>query len=262
MRFTPFAASAAVSGLALGFAAATADAASLSRISCKGQASGAKSISPETISTPGDGQTPLAIVSIVSAQLRIQDPVAGGLIVTRSTLDNTEAFGQGRPNGYAGGGPVNPTGPWLGVLWPFRDFADGYVPTTGGSPTPGNDIGRIASLGGGEFLVEGITGAMAFSTTNPASYMRGIPGNGATDFARYFAVDLSSTVPTVRDVLVTLENVEVRVLVRDDATGGLSVVNQRTPNTTLAVSIPAPGTAAVLLGLVPVACRRRRPAAA
>jgi hypothetical protein len=249
------AAAAGVAGASFGFS--SAEAASLSRITCKGQPSGAKSISPETISTPGDGQTPLGIVRILSAQLRIQDPVANGLMVFKSTLDNMEAFGQGLPNGYTGGGPLNPSGPWQGVLWPYRDFADGYVPTTGGT-TPGNDIGRIADLGGGNFLVEGINGAMSFNTSMPASYMRGIPGNGVNDFARYFAVDLLSTVPIERNVLVTLENVEVQVLVRDDMTGGLSVVNQRTADVNLSVNIPAPGSIAVLLGLVPMARRRRR----
>lgn len=249
---------AAVAAIVIAGVAQAAGAASLSRIGCKGQPNGAKSISPEAISDGGGGQLPPeAIVRIISAQLRITDPVAGGLVVTKSVLNPQEAYGAGLPNGYAGGGAFNPSGPWQGVLWPYRDFADGYVVRPVGGQL-GNDIGRIAQLSPTEFIVDGIFGEMAFDPDMPASFMRGIPGNGATDYARYFAVDLLSTVPTEREVMVTLENVHVEVLLRDLATGRTVLQEQAAPDVSLAVHIPAPASGVALLGLLGLRAGRRR----
>jgi hypothetical protein len=248
---------AAVAALVAVFAQEGAQAASLSRLTCKGQPSGAKSISPEATTDGGGGQLPEGIVRIISARLRISDPVADGLMVFKSDLTRPEAYGAGLPNGYSGGGSRNPSGPWEGLMWPFRDFADGYVTRPVGGPL-GNDIGTIMQTGPGDFVVDGIFGEMAFDTNNPASYMRGFPGNGASDFTRYFAVDLLSTSRLERDVMVVLENVEVQVLLRDPRSGEFSLENQRAPDVGLSVHIPAPTSGLLLMGLLPLAARRRR----
>jgi hypothetical protein len=197
------------------------------------------------------------VVAVLSAQLRISDPVAGGLRVLKSELTPQEAYGAGLPNGYTGGGPLNPDGLWLGLQWPFRDFADGYVPRPVGGPR-GNDIGNIVQSSPTEVLVRDIFGEMAFNPDIPSTYTRGFPGNGATDYARYFAIDLFSTVPQERNVTVMLENVMVAVLVREEGTGRVFVQTQSAADVSLEVHVPTPASGVLLLGLVPLAGRRRR----
>lgn len=249
---------AAVAAMVIAGIAGSAGAASLSRIGCKNKPNGIKTISPEAISDGGGGQLPPeAIVRIISAQLHITDPVAGGLLVTRSALTPQEAYGAGLPNGYTGGGAFNPSGPWQGVLWPYRDYADGHAARTTGGPL-GNDIGRIVQTSPNEFIVDGIIGEMAFDPTMPASFTRGIPGNGATDYAAYFAIDLLSTVTDEREVMVTLESVQVEVLLRDLSTGRTILQQQSAPDVSLTAHIPAPPSGTVLLGLLGLGARRRR----
>lgn len=249
---------AALAAIVIAGLAGSANAASLSRLGCKNKPNGVKSISPEAISDGGGGQLPPeAIVRIISAQIHITDPVANGLMVSKASLTPQEAYGAGLPNGYTGGGAFNPTGPWQGVLWPYRDYADGHVPRTTGDLL-GNDIGRIAQLSPTEYIVDGIIGEMAFDPNSPASFMRGVLGNGASDYARYFAIDLLSTVTDEREVLVTLENVQVEVLLRDLTTGRTILQQQSAPDVSLTAHIPAPPSGTVLLGLLGLGARRRR----
>lgn len=250
------AATAAVSIFVL---AGAADAASLiGRITCKMQPTGIKSISPETIATPGDGQIPLGIVRIVSAQFRLSDPVANGAMLVKTQLTAEEAWGAGLPNGHPAPPPNNMDGPWVGLMWPYRDFHDGYAGGTVGLP-PGNSVGTLDESGAaaGRYEVRDIAGAMAYDRQSPETYMRGIPGNGANDFVRFFSFDLIPTVDVPRDVLVTLENLEVEVLVRDEM-GDIFVERLRAPDVMTTVHIPAPGAAGLLGVGMGLAARRRR----
>jgi len=218
---------AAAAGMVL--ASQTAMGAIRSRLDCKNNTNGTKAISPETITDVGPPQNdPFAITRIVSARIRISDPVANALTVTKTMLTNEEAFGQGRPNGYTGGGPLNPSGPWQGLMWPYRDFNDGHAPAT--PPVArGNDVGTIVMTSPNTTVVDGIAGAMAVVPTTESSYLRGIPGNGATDYARFFSITLAFSDMSERDVIVTLESVEVDVLVRNRTTGQFSFDRQISP---------------------------------
>lgn len=227
------------------------------RLSCIEGAGGSKVLQPEAITDVGPGQVPEAVVAIVSARLRVIDAVpTAGLNVAKTTLTPQQAYGAGLPNGYTGGGPVNPAGPWVGLMWPFRDFNDRHADPGGVAFPPGNDVGAITTPGPGTYLVSGIGGAMAFSTTNPASYMRGMPGNGGSEYAAFFSIDVAPITPVRREVTVFLEDVVVRVLIRDEL-GRLMTEEQPAPGVSLRFEVPAPGAAApLLLGLL--AARRRR----
>ncbi len=54
-------------------------------------------------SGPGDGQTEPKGITDIRALIRVRvvDGIVGAMTITKSTLSNTEAFGQGRNNGYA-----------------------------------------------------------------------------------------------------------------------------------------------------------------
>lgn len=256
----PFIRSASAFAAAICAASAGVAEGARSLLNCLESPNGVKTIQPQSTTDVGPGQNPEAVVAILSARLRIVDSVPGaGLFITKSTLSAPLAFGGGQPNGYTGGGPRNPDGPWVGLTWPYRDFNDGYAPVGTGTPPLGNDIGTISPpgpLNPGQYLVSGIAGAMAFSPTNPNSYMRGIPGNGGNGFATYFSIDIGSTNPLRRMVTVFLEDVEVRALI-EDSDGRLITENQRAPDISLSFEIPTPASAPILLGLAALGRRRR-----
>ncbi len=231
-----------------------------SRLTCIDGSGGVKTLQPEAITDVGPGQVPEAVVAVLSARLRIVDslPTSGipGLAISKSTLAPQLAYGAGRPNGYTGGGSLNPAGPWVGLTWPFRDFNDGHADPGGAAFPLGNDVGMITAPSPGQYLVSGISGRMAFATTNPASYMRGIPGSGGADFATYFSIDIAPLVGTPRMVTVFLEDVVVRTLI-EDSDGRLVTQDQTAPPISLSFEIPSPACAPVLLGLAVLRRRRR-----
>lgn len=244
---------------AVGMCSAGAEAAR-SRLGCIELAGGVKQISPEGIAETGPGQLPEAIVAIRTARIRIVDSVTGAaqLRVTKSTLTPQQAYGAGLPNGYTGGGPRNPSGPWVGLMWPFRDFNDGYVPTTSGPPL-GNDVGDISPVAStsNEITVTGISASMAYSLSDPSTFQRGLPGNGGADFISFFSIDIAPTTPTIRNVTVFLEGVEYLTVISDE-NGRLVTQVQQAADVSLSFQVPAPGTAPVLGGMAILAMRRRR----
>lgn len=233
-----------------------------SRLACIDLVGAGKQITPEGIAETGPGQFPEAIVAIRSARIRVVDALGGTpqLRITKSTLTPQQAYGAGLTNGYSGGGPVNPTGPWVGLMWPYRDFNDGYVPST---PVrlAGNDVGTIAPIAGvaGQIAVTGIQAEMAYSLTDPATFRRGLPGNGGSDFVGYFSIDIRSTSSVERMVTVFLEDVEVLAVLSDE-NGRLFTQIQQAEDVSISFMIPSPTAAPVLAGLGLLAVRRRRTA--
>lgn len=231
-----------------------------SRLACIDLLGGAKQFIPESITETAPGQVPEAIVAIRSARIRVVDSLGGvaQLAVTKSTLTPQQAYGAGLPNGYSGGGPRNPSGPWVGLMWPFRDFNDGYAPSTPPRQL-GNDVGTISPVtgGGGEISVTGIQADMAFSLTDPTTFMRGLPGNGGTDFVGFFSIDIRSTSAVERMVTVFLEDVEVLAVLSDE-NGRLFTEIQQAEDVSLSFMIPSPAAAPLLAGLSLLATRRRR----
>ncbi len=219
---------------------------------------GVLNISPQGEPQPGGGQLPLSIVRILSAQVTVQDPIANGLVLTKGTLNPDQAYGLGLANGYAAPPPNNPSGPWRGLMWPFRDFNDGYAAVTGGV-TLGNDVGVIdnSMAAVGAYSASELIGAMSFSTTAPATYNRGVGGNGSLIATDFFRLEITSLVNIDREVSITLSNFRALILVRDDL-GRLTSEEFSATDTTVFARIPAPATgAAVAFGWL-ITSRRRR----
>jgi hypothetical protein len=229
------------------------------RLGCTPKAGGVKGLSPETLATPGGGQFPDAIVAILSANIHITDTIPNGLTLRKADLTPQQAYGLGLPNGHSVPPPNNPTGPWVGLMYPYRDFNDGYVPSTGMGFPPGNSVGVIDLTGAalGRYAVTEMVGRMDYRVSDPASYQRGIPGNGASDFAAFFQLDLVPLSGIERDIIVTLDGVSVRALVHD-INGVQSEVTLDAPTLQTTIHIPAPSTAAPLAALGLLIARRRR----
>ncbi|MCC6322772.1 MAG: hypothetical protein IT438_15200 [Phycisphaerales bacterium] len=206
---------------------------------------------------PGGGQEPEAIVRIVSATLRIQDPVPFGLAVTRGNLGPDRAYGLGLPNGYDAPPPNNSAGPWVGLMWPFRDFNDGYAPSTPPA-IPGNSVGEFESGGAaaGTYFVRNMVGAMAFDINDPTTYERGVFTDTGRD-PRFFKVELESLVDIGREVSVTLSDLRAVVLLRDEF-GNLRTQELAAPSVTISIFIPAPGAVGLMAMGGLLATRRAR----
>jgi len=100
---------------------------------------------------------------------------------------------------------------------------------------------------------------MNYTPTNPASWARGIPGNGVTDFARLFAFDIISTVPIERVVRIEVSEITATMLMRNGTTGQLFEQQFIFPASTLSIIIPSPGGAGLLaMGGLALGRRRRR----
>lgn len=241
------------------------------RIDCKQKPAGKKQVSPELVIGPDDPiiPDPVAIVAITSASIRVVDSLGGpsgfGLRLEKAELTPEEAYGFSRTGGYTAPPPNNPSGPWVGLLWPYRDFNDGYTtPGTTGLPR-GNEVGDIDSseAGFGRYFVRNITGRMSYDRDVPATYQRGLPGNGAMEFARFFSLDVTPIDMTEREVEVFFEGIAAEVLYTDEV-GRLLTTTVNFQNTSVRFIVPAPGTglALGLAGLAALGRRRRgRPAA-
>lgn len=219
-----------------------------------------KNINPEAEPKPGGGQYPEATLEIIAADLVVADSVPFGLIVRKGILGSDQAYGSGLPNGYTSPPPNNPAGPWQGLMWPFRDFNDGYASGSGAGFPPGNDVGTVDTslAGSGIYRVLGMVGAMNYDPMIPSTYQRGVGGNGADIPTDFFKIEIEAVDMTPRWVTVTLRNLTARVLVRNE-TGGLETQVVSADDVSIQVSIPSPTTGAAfgLLGLA-AAQRRRR----
>lgn len=220
---------------------------------------GVKTAIPTMDADPEPQQFPEAALGF-ALTVNVQDSVPGGLMLQKSALDAGEAYGFGLPNGYSSPPPADPTGPWQGLMWPFRDVADGYASPGGGAPG-GDSIGTIvpSTATPGLYQIFGVQGRMNYSPTNPNSWARGIPGNGVTDFARLFAFDIISTVPIERPVRIDISEITATMLMRNGDTGQLFEQEFVFPASTLTIIIPSPSGAGLLaVGALSLARRRRR----
>lgn len=207
---------------------------------------------------PGGGQAPEAVLQITSALVEISDPLPNALAVTRGTLPAQRAYGLGLPNGYTAPPPNNPDGPWQGLMWPYRDFNDGYA---GRVPAPpaGNDVGLIDLSGAssGRYFVRQMIGEMAYDINDPTTYRRGV-FVGDTDEVQFFKIELESLVETGREITVSLRAFSAVLLLRDES-GRLFTQEFNAPDTTITLYIPSPSSAGLLaLSCAGLAARRRR----
>ena len=204
----------------------------------------------------GGNLTPLAIVGL-NFNIQITDATSYfGTYLQRSTLTATEAWGQGLPNGYDSPPVTNPTGPWTGMNFGYRDAFDGVV--VDGTPG-GNDM----AAGNGWATVSDphtalISNIAAVMDWQHYGYHHGAPGNGVNDLAHVFSFDIvDRDYSNARTVHIdVLPSSTASVLV--DNNGTLEVLQVAVNALSVDIHVPAPASAAVLTGGLTLIGRRRR----
>lgn len=252
------------------------------RAKCRDVSSVKKGISTGIKIGPGDGQTDPRMVKAIRGVFRVRviEGTADGMFLTKSTLSNMEAFGEGRANGATG---LSYPGPYVGAMWPFRDALD--LSHNTGQPRTGNDIGQFFFDGANTFAIGepgGATGAapspMSFlalggptdpnsgQPTSPQWLNRGTPGNGVIPLdtmglseANFFSFDVNTPDMLQRTLEISFIGV-VDIVVQDINSGAYRLVsNVAVEPNAIVMIVPAPGAAGLLaLGGMLAAQRRRR----
>ncbi|HRK30736.1 MAG TPA: PEP-CTERM sorting domain-containing protein [Tepidisphaeraceae bacterium] len=217
----------------------------------------------------GAGVQAIAVKEIRSAIFVIDDVVSRdgpdggpGLAVTKRELTASEAYGDGLPNGYNVPPTTDPTGPWQGLVWPYRDQYD-YFPNVG-DPLADN-VGTAFTISPNVYGFVDVDGIARGGPTDPtpaggdiSRLLRGITGNGLNGPATYFAFDI---IPLSGDrdrfVTVRLISTSVRVVVQDQ-NGEYGEVVVDVPDFTTVIQLPEPTTLALLPVATMFLARRRR----
>lgn len=224
------------------------------------------------------GTTAVAIKEIRSAIFIIDsavpsfgergDAAEGGsaLFVSKRLLTPAQAYGLGQPFGYPVPPTTDPTGPWFGLMWPYRDqydyFPDPFDPL-------GDDVGTPFTIAPNVYGFVDVDGIARGGPTDPIPaggdpnlLLRGITGNGLSGPASYFAFDL---VPNFGDpnrfVTIQIISTTATVVVQDGA-GQYGEIVIPVDNFETTVQLPEPAGATLLAGAMLILARRRGPARA
>ena len=206
-----------------------------------------------------------AIIIIDSLVPSLHDPNStqggSGLTVAKRQLTSAQAWGSGQPFGYVVPPTTDPTPPWFGLMWPYRDQYD-YYPDM--FDPLGDDVGTpftVPPNGYGWVDVDGIARGGPTDPIpaggDPNLLLRGITGNGLTGPASYFAFDITPNFGDP-DRFVTVQVISTTAtVVVQDALGAYSEIIVRVPTFETQIQLPEPAAATALAALVGLACRRR-----
>lgn len=216
----------------------------------------------------GSGITAVAIKEIHSAIFVVDEDISRvpeggspGLAVNKRQLTAREAYGAGDPLGYEGPPLTDPSGPWFGLVWPFRDPYD-YFP--GPFERLGDDVGTAFTISPNVYGFVDVDGVQRGGPTDPepaggdiSRLQRGLTGNGLTGPATYFAFDVNVlSGPADRFITIRQLSTTARVVVRNDA-GQFSEILVDVPDSEIRIQLPEPLAASWLAGLTVLARRRR-----
>jgi hypothetical protein len=212
----------------------------------------------------GGGSTTARFIKEVHATILIRDDnLQNGLQVTKKMLTSSEAWGNNLPNGHEGPPITDPKGPWFGLFWPYRDQYD-YFP--GPNDPLGDDVGTFFEDQPGVYGFVDVDGIARGGPTDPSGggsspnlLLRGIPGNGLTDDATYFAFDINPLFgPFDRFVRVRIFGASAIVVQQDNQSGEYSEIKVQIPDYQIDVQLPEPATATAGIALVSLLGMRMR----
>lgn len=220
------------------------------------------------------GTTAIAIKEIRSAIFVIDslvpsfnergEAIEGGspLFVGKRQLTPSQAYGLDEPFGYPVPPTTDPTGPWFGLVWPYRDQYD-YFPDT--FDPLADDVGTPFSIPPNVYGFVDVDGIARGGPTDPIPaggdpnlLLRGITGNGLTGPATYFLFDVIPNFgPADRFVTVQIISTTATVVVQDAAGNYSEIVVPVLPFETQ-IQLPEPASGVLLPVVAGAALRRRR----
>jgi len=208
----------------------------------------------------------------VHAAMLIRDSnIQNGIQLQKRQLTAAQAWGQGLPFGHTKPPTTDPKGPWVGLVWPYRDQYDYY-------PDPfdplGDEVGTFFQSQPGVYGFVDIDGIARGGPTDPEPaggspnlLTRGITGNGLDPEvpqpgpnpgpATYFAFNLIPLLGPF-DRFVTLQVFSARAVVvqQEGTTGPYSEIVVPIPDFETTIQLPEPGFAIGVLPLVLALLRR------
>jgi hypothetical protein len=182
--------------------------------------------------------------------------------LSKRQLSAQKAYGLGLPFGYSTPPTTDPTGPWFGLVWPYRDQYD-YFP--GPFDPLGDDVGTPVTITPTVVGFLDVDGIARGGPTDPTPaggdvnlLLRGLTGNGLTGPATYFEFDITPNFgDPERFVTVQILSTVARVVVQD-AQGAYSEIQVTVEPFETQIQLPEPAAAALLLCAAPLLTRRRR----
>jgi hypothetical protein len=198
--------------------------------------------------------------------------LGGALTVAKRQLSAFQAYGAGDPQGWPQPPITDPSGPWFGLVWPYRDQYD-YFPAQ--FDPLGDDVGIPFFDDPDVYGFINIDGIARGGPTDPVSFpdqgggpsspewlLRGVTGNGLTGPASYFAFDISSNLQGTLDHLVRLRIFAAQAIVvvqEGGPTGPYSEILVPIPD--FEITFPEPATALLaapaLVSILGIRARRR-----
>ncbi len=210
----------------------------------------------------------------VHAAMLIRDAsIQNGLVLQKRQLTPAQAYGQGLPFGYSKPPTTDPQGPWVGLVWPFRDQYD-YFPNE--FDPLADDVGAFFESQPGVYGFVDIDGIARGGPTDPEPaggspnlLTRGVTGNGLDPKvpqpginpgpATYFQFELIPLIgPFNRFVTLQVFGARAVIVQQEGTTGPYSEIIVPIPDFETTIPLPEPGFATALLPLAFVALRRRR----
>lgn len=221
------------------------------------------------VNREGTTITAVAIKEIRSAVFVIDSLVpsfngegGGALTVDKRQWGAQAAYGLGLPFGYTDPPTTDPTGPWFGMVWPYRDQYD-YFPNSG-DPLA-DDVGTFVNFPPNIYGFIDVDGIARGGPTDPFPaggdpnlLLRGITGNGLSGPATYFGFDITPNFGDAdRFVTIQILSTTARVVVQDQL-GAFSEITVNVPAFQTMIRIPEPALGSVLAAAA-MLLRRRRP---
>jgi len=222
---------------------------------------------PTGFDTEGGGTITAVAIKQVNAAIFVIDNVFGdsggsGLAVNKRMLTAAQAYGLDLPFGYNVPPTTDPTGPWFGLVWPYRDQYDYF---NGPFDPLGDDVGTPFTIAPNIYGFLDVDAIARGGPTDPTPaggdvglLLRGITGNGLSGPATYFAFDIMplSGDPN-RFVTVRILSATARVVVQNQA-GAYSEIQVQIPAYETLIQLPEPASALALCALCSLRRSRRR----